>query len=106
MSNSADYLDIDDTEFNKLTDNFKTKTTKFTKKNNNLEKEKKEKEEAIFIAHVLETEKEETQLIYAEKINILKEGLKKDILNMKDNNNKTINNKILDEDKFLTIIKN
>lgn len=100
----SDYLDIDDNEFNKLTDNFKNKTIKYSDVES--DKKKKEIEEEKFIAHVLKTEKEETNLLYSEKVNIIKEGLKKTILNMKDDNNESINNKILDEDKFLKIIKN
>ena len=42
--------------------------------------------------------------MYAEKINIIKEGLKKDILKMKDDTN--VKQKILDEDNFIKIMQN
>ena len=52
---------------------------------------------------VLENEKIEDELNYTQKIHIMKEALKKDILNMKDDNEEKIN--VLDEDNFIKIIK-
>lgn len=95
------YLDIEDDEFDKLAENYKKRTKpKITDE----EIEKKKKEEEAFIKYVLENEKvEEEALNFTQKVHIMKEALKNDILNMKDENNNK--QKILNEDNFLKIVK-
>ena len=94
------YLDIKEDEFNKLAENYE-KCNKPVK--NNKDFEKKKKDEEIFIKHVLEHEKIEETLDFTQKVHIMKETLKKDILKMKDENNDK--QKVLNEDKFFKIVK-
>ena len=69
-----EYLDINDSDFNRLTKNFVEKT----KKNEDREKSKEKKEqEAKFVQYVLENEKKiEETLNINQKTEIMKEQLR------------------------------
>ena len=98
---SDNYLDIEENEFNKLAENYE-KRNKPKETNEAFQKKKKEEEE--FIKYVLEHEKVvDNELNFTQKVHIMKETLKKDILKMKDENDDKQN--ILNEDNFVKIIK-
>lgn len=94
------YLDIEEDEFNKLAENYEKRNKP---KKCNIDFEKKKKEEEAFIKHILENEKVEEELNFTQKVHIMKETLKKDILKMNDENNDK--QKVLNEDNFFKIVK-
>ena len=87
------YLEMDDKDFDKLTNTFLERHT--PKEKDLIQKQKEEK----FIQHVLKTEKLEDTLTQKEQAQLLVSSLKRE---MKETNCK---NEELNEDKMIEIVK-